>query len=182
MESLEVINKRLTDFYGRFDDGRPNWRVVWSDDQIEKRKVTHTPEGLELLTPVIKEVPKYSYAQHRYILERLLPVPYGVETDLTTKTSYEPVWTFQDNNGNALPPIWEAIYLLIKTVRENLENAGKNAPYKTPDGMGNTREEITARVEKLQEQLFGNESKVSDALALDSAVGFGTRKRNDWLS
>lgn len=180
MESLETINKRLLDHYGKFEDGRPNWRVVWSDDQFEKRKITHTLEGLELLHPEVREVPKYLYAKHRYILERLIPVPYSSHEELTTSTSYEPVWTFEDSQGNPLPPVWEAIYLLVQIVRDNLANAGRRGPVKAPEGMGNTSEEIKMRVEKLQEQLFGNESKITDSLAMDTAVGYGTRNRKDW--
>lgn len=182
MESIEVINKRLLDQYGRFEDGRPNWRVVWSDDQFEKRWVNHTPEGLELLHPTVEERPKYWYSRHRYILERLIPVPQFVESDLVEKTSYEPVWTFQDNAGNPLPPVWEAIFLLIKTVQANIASAGHNAPYKLPEEMGNTKEAIAARVEKLQRELFGNETSVTDALAYDRAVGYGPRQRKDWMN
>ena len=182
MEEISAINKRLLDHYGKFEDGRANLRVVWSDDQFEKRWVTHTSEGFLLVSPMIAEVPKYSYAPHRYILERLIPVPNFMESDLVDKTSYEPVWTFQDNEGNPLPPIWEAIYLLVKQLYSNLDNFGKEARYKTPEGMGNTKEEILMRVEKLQEQLFGNESKVGDALAYDTAVGYGSRNRHDWVN
>lgn len=182
MEEISAINKRLLDHYGRWEDGRANWRVVWSDDQIEKRWVTHTSEGFILTSPMVAEVPKYNYIHHRYILEKLTPVSNFIESDLVDKTSYEPLWTFEDSQGNPLPPIWEAIYLLVQQVNENVANAGKNVPYKTPEGMGNTLEEIKMRVEKLQEQLFGNETPLGDALAYDSAVGYGSRQRNDWVN
>jgi hypothetical protein len=182
MESLAVINKRLVDHYGKFEDGRPNWRVVWSDDQIEKRLVSHTPEGFELITPVVREVPKYWYAQHKYILEKLVPVPQVEGNDLTELTSYEPIWTFEDKNGNPLPPIWEAIYLLIQTIHENLAMAGRRAPYKLPEELGNSPEAREDRIRKLQEELFGNETTVTDALKNDSAVGYGPRQRNDWVN
>lgn len=178
-EQIHIINKRLLESFGKFEDGRANWRVVWSDNEFEKRLVEVTDEGFQLLEPYVKEVPKYSYARHRYILERLVPVP--LYSELTTKTSYEPIWTFQDNNGNYLPPIWEAIYLLVNTVQNNLAMAGRNAPYKLPEGEGNTKEEIEQRINKLQEQLFGNESALTDSLRLDSAVGYGSRQRNDWV-
>lgn len=176
MEPIAVINKRLNDHYGRFEDGRPNWRVIWSDDEFEKRRVTETDEGFQLLTPIIKTVPKYSYAKHRHILERLVPASHE---DLTEKTSYEPVWTFENSLREPLPPDWDIIYLIINRVRDMIYSAGNNAPYKAPEGMGNTPEEIKMRVEKLQEELFGNESKITDSLAMDSAVGYGTRNRHD---
>lgn len=182
MEAISAINKRLLDHYGRFEDGRANWRVVWSDDQLEKRWVTSTDEGFLLSSPMIAEVPKYSYIQHRYILERLVPVADFMGSELVDKTSYEPIWTFQDNEGNALPPIWETVFLLVRQVQENMGNAGHNAPYKAPYGMGNTLDEVKMRVEKLQEQLFGNETKIGDALAYDTAVGYGKRDRSDWVN
>lgn len=178
METLAVINQRLADNYGRFEDGRPNWRVVWSDDELEKRVVTHTKEGFELAYPEVQEVKKYGYISSKYVLERLVPVPSYAETDLVTKTSYEPVWTFEDSKGNPLPPVWEAIFLLIEVVRANL--SGRKAPYKAPWGEGNTIEEQEHRAKKIYEELFGNESKITDALSLDTAVGYGPRKRNDW--
>jgi hypothetical protein len=180
MESVEVINQRLLDQFGRFEDGRPNWRVVWSDDQLEKRFVTHTKEGFELPSPVAAEVRKYSYIVARYVLEKIVPVPQIDGNELTTKTSYEPIWTFEDSHGNALPPIYDAISLLIRTVNENLYRAGRNIPYKTPEGMGNTAEEQKMRADKLYQELYGNETSVSDALSLDTAVGYGTRQRKDW--
>ena len=182
MEAISAINKRLLDHYGRFEDGRANWRVVWSDDQLEKRWVTSTDEGFLLNSPMIAEVPKYSYIQHRYILEHLMPVGNFIESDLVDKTSYEPLYTFEDNQGNPLPVIWDAIFLLVRQVNENILNAGKKGPYKEPYGMGNTAEEIIMRVEKLQEQLFGNETKIGDALAYDTAVGYGKRDRSDWVN
>lgn len=180
MESVEVINQRLLDQFGRFEDGRPNWRVVWSDDQLEKRIVTHTPEGFILPNPEVREVRKYSYIIARYVLEKLVPVPQVDGNDLITKTSYEPIWTFEDSHGNALAPIYDAITLLIKVVSENIYRAGRNVPYKTPEGMGNTAEECKARAEKLYEELYGNDSPITDALHLDSAVGYGVRQRKDW--
>ena len=177
MERIEVINKRLADNYGLFDDGRPNWRVVWSDDQIEKRLVHHTKDGFELLTPVIQEVKKYNYISAKYILERLIAVPDN--TELADISSYEPIWTFEDKDKNPLPPDWDVIYLVIERVREMLYGR-KQGEYKAPWGLGNTAEESKMRAEKLYEQLWGDESAITDALSLDSAVGYGTRKRNDW--
>jgi len=181
MERLEVINKRLLDNYGRFEDGRPNWRVAFRGDQFEKRLVHHTKEGLELLHPVVEERPKYFDRTDCYVLERLQGCPDGAETDLVVKSSYEPVWTFMDNHGNPVAPVWEAIFLLIRTVQENMYNAGKpGVKYKMPEEMGDSPEAVAARAQKLYNELFGNETSVGDALAYDTGVGYGTRNRKDW--
>ena len=182
MERIEVINQRLIDHFGRFEDGRPNWKVVWSTDEIEKRWVTHTPEGFELLYPTVMEVKKYLYAEDRYILEHLIGIDENQLPELTTKTSYEPLWTFEDANGNPLPPDWDVIKLLIEQVQINMLAAGNRPAEKPPFGFGNTPEEIHFRAEKLMDELFGNDSKITDALGLDSAVGYGVRQRKDWLN
>lgn len=184
MEPVGIINHRLKDYFGVFENGDPNWKIFWSEEFIEKTLVTHTNDGFELLTPYVQERKKANYIKDRYVLTRLVPVPEEVQYQLCgAKVSYEPIWTFEDSYGNALPPDWEVIYLLIKTWNENVFGPHTGfAKYKLPEGMGNTKEEIAARVDKLQEELFGNETSITDALKNDSAVGYGIRQRKDWMN
>lgn len=181
LESLEVLNDRLKERFGLFEDGRANWRLVWSSGETEYRLCRFTPEGFELAYPEMMLVKKYPMQQDRYILEHLIPVPKHI-TDLTTKTSYEPLWTFEDANGNPLPPLWDVMQLLIDQVQINMLAAGRQPIIKQPYGMGNTAEEIKMRSEKLMDELFGNDTDITDALGLDSAVGYGVRQRKDWLN
>lgn len=176
-EEIKVINQRLKDYFGVFENGESNFRVVWSDDLTEKRLTDQTDSGFKLTQPIMQEVPKYSYIKQRYILERIVPVPVQQLNDLTTKLSYEPIWVFEDAYGNALPPIWEAVNILIRTLLD--QQLYKKGPYKLPEGEGNTAEEIEARVEGLEKVLFANETKIGDALATGSAVGAGEYRRND---
>lgn len=176
-EEIKVINQRLKDYFGVFENGESNFRVVWSDDLTEKRLTDQTDSGFKLTVPIMQEVPKYSYIKQRYILERIVPVPTSQLGELTTKLSYEPIWVFEDAFGNALPPIWEAVNILIRTLLD--QQLYKKGPYKLPEGEGNTTEEIEARVEGLEKVLFANETKIGDALATGSAVGAGTYRRND---
>lgn len=163
-EPLDVINRRLLDHFGRFEDGRPLWQVVWSDDQREKL----------FIDGVLVDALKYNYIQHKYVLVRLMPV-YG---DLLDKTSYEPVWTFEDRNGNPLPPKWEACEFIIYKVLEAAAKA-TGAKYKMPESEYQTKEAIAERVARMEEMLYGNETPIGDALSVDSAVGYGVRKRDD---
>lgn len=180
LEPIEEINKRLVDHYGYFEDGQPNFRIVWSDDQLEKRLVDYTEEGLSLLVPEIREVRKYNYIKHKYVLERLVPVPF-YNKELVTKLSYEPVWTFEDAEGNPVPPRFISAKILADGIIEAMWNAGHKPAVKQPEKELNTKEAIEARIDIIEEMLYGNESKITDALKNDSAVGYGTRKRNDWL-
>jgi len=183
LEPIEVINKRLIDYFGKFENGEANWRVVWSDDQTEKRLTEFTDEGFQLLTPVVREVKKYGYIKERYILERLIPVPPSA-VELTTKISYEPVWTFENmRTGEPLPPKWEVIQVFVTTVIENMVNAAPGfAKYKMPEELHNTREAIEERVKKMQELMFGNETAIGDALSNGNAVGFGEEKKVSWIN
>lgn len=169
-ESLDTINRRLADIYGRdIVTNKPIWRVVWSEDELEKRRVTHTKEGLLLLTPQVMEVPKYrQWVTAKFILERLSLVPdYQQEELAGNKISYESVWVFEHaKTKEALPAKFEACAFIIDIMYAAI---GKHsaAKYKDP---GETPEMKEDRIKKLQEELFGNETPVGDALA----HGYGT--------
>jgi hypothetical protein len=185
MESLFNINRKLKDIYGTFDvTDYPLFRVSYSDDEFEKRVVTHTKDGFELIHPVVLEVPKYRQWIHsKYILETLVAIPEDQQFEMAGKKfSYEPIWTFEDKDGNALPPIWGAIEFIIASIREQMASAGHGPKYKDPYA-GLTNEEVKEveklRLDGLERELFGNETKIGDALEQDSAIGYGVRQRND---
>lgn len=179
-EPIEILNQRLIDYFGTFENGEPNWKLVWSEDFFEKRLVYYTAEGFELLTPIAETRKKCDYIVDRYILTRLVPVPDVQQMDLCgAKISYEPIWTFEDETGFPLPPTWAAMHVLIQTIDQSLGHS-PFAKYKQEEIDGNSIDAIKARRDIIQEQLFGNENPITDSLALDSAVGYGTRKRSDW--
>lgn len=175
MESIETLNKRLEEYFGKDDLNRPIWRLVWSNEQYEKRLTNYSKEGLELITPVVMELRKYPYIKDRYILERLVLVPEFQQSELPiSKVSYEPMWTFEDKHGNPLPPKWEPIKLVIDTIYLALGKEVSGYPkYRDPDS-GKTPKELIAdeqeRIKKLQEDLFGNETDTGDALAWKEGI------------
>jgi len=184
-ESVETLNQRLIDYFGQDTiSGRAIWRVVWSTDETELINTHYTKEGLELLHPITREVKKYSYAQDRYILERLVLVPVPNRSEMTVKVSYEPMWVFEDKQGFPLPPKWEPIQHIVHTVYLALgKEPSKRAQYKDPDN-GLTTEDLIekekARVDQLQRDLFGNETDVTDALGMKEGIVVPTNfeKRN----
>ena len=165
-EPIETINLLLTEHYSRdISDGRPNYRVIWSDDILEKRIITHDAHGNELIIPEVSLVPKYKqWVPHRYILERLTPIV--GETDLVEKLAYEPVWTFQDRNQNYLPPWFDACRHIIENILMNMGARNYYAKYK--DKM--TKEEYLAQIQKMEDELFGNETDVGDHLAYGTGI------------
>lgn len=172
-ERIESINQQLIDLFGiDTSTGRPIWRVVWSEDQFEKRMVNTTPEGLLLLTPIAMEVPKYrQWIHEKYVLERLVVVP---ETDreelLASKLSYEPIFVFMNGQGDYLPPRVEICKIVVDTVYA-AQGKTSLAKYKDPDS--DAKDALVrqrARVDAIMEEVFGNETDVSDALTRQEGI------------
>jgi len=167
-EPIEDINKKLLSEFGRELDGRPRFRVVFSDDIYEKRMTDRTADGFSLLIPEVRVLPKYKqWIKAKYILERLVPVV--GETDLVEKTSYEPAWVFQDKNGNYLPPFFDGCKLVIDSLMEKMGHVG-HVKYKDKNV---SKEERLAEIKRVEDQLFGNETDVGDALAYGTGVTVG---------
>ena len=175
--TVDRINKQLLDKFGYFEN-QPKFRLIWSTDQIEKRLISHTAEGLILLEPQVRTVRKYHSAWHKdaYILERLVAVPEGIETDLVERLSYEPIWTFRSQKNNEpLPPFWSICDMIVSNLMANIENPGTYAKYKDTN---ESKEEKLIRIKELEDELFGNETPLGDSLKNDTAVGYGPRNRS----
>jgi len=175
MEPVETINQRLIDHYGKdIVTGNPNFRIVFSDDQFEKRWVEHSREGFQLLNKRVEERPKYrQYIQSKYLIERLTIVPEFVETDLLEKVSYEPLWVFEDRYGNPLPPKWEVCEIVIDQVHRAAAGAVGKKVDEESKLMSDPKiapEVRLARIKRIEEELFGNETPVGDALAIKTGI------------
>lgn len=180
IEKVETINDRLKDYFGVDTvSGLVIWRVVWSEDQYEHRLGTYddyTPSGIYLRTVTeVRKVPKYKqWIKRKFVLERLVVIPAVNEAELPeSKVSYEPIYVFQTGSGNYLPPKFEAAKFVVDLVY-SAQGIGNSLPrYKDPDA-GLSKEDAfekkVGEIDKLQEELFGNESYVGDALAHKEAI------------
>lgn len=160
MSELSEINQLLRDFFGVDTiTYQPLWRVVWSDDQYEKRLTDRTDSGVCLLFPEVRELPKYGYIKHKYVLEQLVLVPDVQLAELPAqRVSYEPMWVFEDKHGNALPPVFWACKFVVDTV---YAAKGKKSMAKYIDEEAkNPIESREARINQLTEELFGDESSL----------------------
>jgi hypothetical protein len=160
-EPIESINQQLIDLFG-IDTvtGQPIFRVVWSEDQLEKRLTDTTLEGLQLLYPEIALLPKYrQWIQEKWVLERLVIVPEVNESELlNVKLSYEPLWVFQNDREEYLPPTLWAAKFVVDTVYAAM---GKKSLAKYVDEEAKNPEEFREkRINQLQEELFGDESNL----------------------
>src|SRR6476659_3793285 len=102
---IHIINRRLKDIYGTDLLGQPIYRVIWSDDETEKRFGTFRDfvPGTNILVREVTEVretKKYSYVHPScYVLEKLFFNQHNKEIldnrTLSPQTcTYEPLWVF----------------------------------------------------------------------------------------
>lgn len=178
-ETIEAINLQLIDLFG-IDTitGLAIWRVVWSEDQFEHRRGTYddfTPSGIYIRTVTeVRYVPKYrQWIKQRYVLERLVVVPETNAGDLpAVKLSYEPIYPFQTEQGEYLPPRIDACQFVVDTVYA-AQGKSTLAKYKDPLS-GLSSEELIEKkrqeLDALQEELFGNETDTGDAMAHGEAI------------
>jgi hypothetical protein len=167
-ERIESINQRLVDLFGLDTvTGRPMWRIVWSEDQLEKRLGTYddiTREGIYLRTVTeVREVPKYrQWIHNKYVLERLVIIPdINTEELPTQKLSYEPMYVFENFKGEALPPRTDVAKIIIDSV---YAAQGKKSLAKYVDDYSKfTPEAQNKRINELIEYLW-DPSDISEAL------------------
>lgn len=172
-QEVQKINQQLIDHFGVDTvTGKAMWRVSWSNDQYEMRRCDYTPEGLQLLHPKVQEMPKYQWVKDRWILERLCMVPIVNMSDLPADLqSYECMYPFENAyTGDALPPKFEAAKFVVDTVYAAM---GKKSMRKYVDEEEKQPLEMKEkRIQKLTEELFGDESSLMGRTVTGEAVAY----------
>lgn len=171
-ETIDTINRQLREEFGiETESNNPMYRVVWSMDQYEKRMMDYDDHGGKLLFPKVRMVPKYKqWIVDRYVLESLVIIPEINEHELvSTKKSYEPLFVFQNAyDGEYLPPRFDAAKFVIDAVLA-AKGVKSMAKY-VDDEASNPDESKRARVDKLQNELFGDASGLMGKTLTGSAV------------
>lgn len=172
-QDIQDINEKLKRHFGVDTiTGDPMWRVSWSNDQYEKRLTEYTPEGLQLLFPEVRELPKYQWCRDRWIIERLVLVPDVHVGELPAqKVSYECMQYFEHfKTGDAIRPSFEACKFIVDTVYAAM---GKSSLAKYVDEEAkNPIEAREKRIQKLTDELFGDESDLLGRTITGEAVAF----------
>jgi hypothetical protein len=114
--NVEEINKKLIEVYGKdISLSLPNYKIVWSTSELEKRLGTFTDvteSGIYLRTVTeVREVPKYWNNPDQWVLEAI-QANIG-NPELGTLYSYEPLWIFGANKSDPTP-IWRAVDIICK--------------------------------------------------------------------
>jgi hypothetical protein len=158
-EPIESINKQLIDLFGiDTQTSQPIFRVVWSEDQFERRATDRTDSGIQLMFPEFRILPKYrQWIHEKFVLERLVIIPEENVKELAgVRVSYEPLWVFKSENEQYVPPTVWACKFVIDTLYAAL---GKQSLAKYIDEEAKHPQEAKEkRIAKLTEELFGDES------------------------
>lgn len=180
MEKIDTINDSLRRLFGLDSNtGKSMYRVVWANNQYEKRLTKFTDSGIELLHEEVRELPKYPWLKDLYVLEHLVVIPEVNKRELPTqKLSYEPLWSFIGSDGNPVPPTVQGCKFIIDTVlaatgKESL--AGKyskssddpNAPITSEAELA---EHQQAKMTQLQTELFGDQSGLKQAIVSGEGI------------
>ena len=159
-----VINNRLEEFYGKHTvANKARFRVVWSTEQIEKRRGTfnvfHGDIFLREETG-IREVEKYPFFPNCWVVERLHGNVYPDVLD--GEYIYEPLFTFPEG----LPLNWRAVDLVVK-------HALKLVTIDKDEDIPRTEKEAVHRYDKQIEKEKQNTRDMLDTTSLETALNDG---------
>ena len=144
MSEVANINKKLRRNYGSDYQGRPNFRVVFSADQYEKRHGTFEDfyGHIFLRSYVgIRTVPKYQEDPPVFVLERLEWNQTAGEI-VDTPVTYEPLHVFKDKDGNPLPPLWRFVEIFMNCLLMGPERMADSMIMHSPENYRKDFEEI----------------------------------------
>lgn len=168
-EPIETLNSRLKDIFGIDTvSGLGMFRIVFADEQFEKRTTECTDSGIFLLVPEVRLLPKYQWLKGLYLIETLVAIPDVNVGDLPTqKTSYEPLFVFWDKDGGYLPPKWEVADMAINIM---LAARGKQNLHKYVDKEGTTEDAIAERKRRIDGMIeyFGGDESGLMGSSIDS--------------
>ena len=161
------INKWLKS-YGTSLSGKCLFKLVWSDDQREVRVGQHnvfSPSGNIYLRSFYgaRDVPKYNYVHEKWVLEALNE---GETPEIIGKFTYEPLWVFQTDKDEYLPPYKKAIEFILDQIFNRRANTRRG------DSEAESRSQ---RVKRLMDSF--DDSPFHGALTTGHAVSFGGIKR-----
>lgn len=171
MEEVKRINKRLVELYGLSLYNKPNYRLAWSEDLIEKRfkdeHIKYSESGLWLGIErnKVHELKKYEYIRDRWILEWYVPVQQAMNNEIKVGDGYECLFVFHKaKTQEYLKPAWFAVEYIIKRhqyilSRENPERRTEEMDQRDDDALL-AREEAAFLDYLEQEQMTHFASKI----------------------
>jgi len=131
MSEQRTFNKRLKDTYSSNLRGEALFRISWSDSQTENRWGTFRDTVGEVFIREVSErrvCKKYPHIKERWVLERWMPPSLLQDAkkelpDAAQNGSYEPIYVFENEDGNFLPLDWEFTTIVVQTALAPLSYA-----------------------------------------------------------
>jgi hypothetical protein len=176
------LNQHLKDAYGTTVDGKQLFRLTWSTGITEFRHSTFVDYLGDIFLREVtetREVLKYPFAQDRWILERI-----RLTSDKAKEVfglvgedpySYEPIYTFQDKDGDYLPlnrEMLEAAMILF------FEFYVKMIPSERQDfRMSLLAEKDRERRNRIRAALADKQVQAASSFVLERAAGIDRRKK-----
>jgi len=169
-DAVKHINKWLKGQYGSDLLNRPIFRIVWSEDELEKRAGTFEDFYGSILCRTwkgVRECKKYGAATYkeRFILEKLI---FGIDNQEiwgeTKNGTYEPVWVFRGPGDTYQVPTLKATEFVLRMLLGDKEKrTQKDVDY---DEAQSLQEDI----ETAYEALGGPEGDISSHLRTGSGI------------
>lgn len=127
---IREINKRLKKNYGTDVQGRPNFRLTFSEWETEHRYGQYNEMYRDIFLREytgIKEVKKYQENPPCWVLELLQWNDTNGEV-VGTDVTYEPLWLFKDDNHEPVEPNEKAVLMLVNSLINGRKYDGHNDP------------------------------------------------------
>lgn len=173
-KNVTEINRLLKQHYGDDLTGRPRFRVVWADGEVEKQfgefEDYYGNIFLRRYTGV-REVKKYPWIGQKWILEKLMVNP-APDTIVGAAYTYECIFVFQNANAEYLPPVFEVAKIVIDTLL-----------YGTPMTKGQRESQdaqaLAKEIEFFEDYIGGDYSDLAFALRHGEAVAVPGEVKSD---
>lgn len=184
MENVKIINRALETSYGRALDGKPKFRVVFSNDLFEVRRgqfERYTEGGIYLGSfEGVQKAPKYTYIRDKYILEvytKAFPEIFGrsiLHSSGTIESGdfYEPLRVFKDKDNNYLPPN-ETVCRIICNGFLELVNRPAGQRLTEKDALADEVKQYDKEVATFFDMLKSEDSDVLASLRFGEGVALG---------
>jgi hypothetical protein len=168
--TVAEINSWLRNNIGKNLFGQALYRVVFSDDQTEKRFGTfndfHGNLFIRSFTGV-REVKKYPYIVGRYVFERWFPPELTQHDELigSEKGSYEPIYVFETYKGEPLPVTLKICQFLVRCC--------ESPQVMTPqERMDLAQQAEDAEIKEFVDTLTEDSDPLLNALHMKEAIGY----------
>ena len=140
---------------GKTPVGDPIFRMIWSTTATEVRHGTFNEFSGTLFVRQVtetRETRKYNYIHDRWILEKWIPPEKSLirELPLSYQGSYEPIFVFEDKDGNFLEPNIKVVEFIIDHLRnvESLTTMERRSELKTQDELS-----LNSEIAQFMEQI-----------------------------